>query len=117
MRPTSSDRGQRDGGADRAGAAATFVERVRASNASGALAELVVVVLEGPARAGAPEGVEDGVEVVHARGSGDDALVARAASPGGTVVLVTADRELADRARQVGADVNGPSWLLRRLVD
>ena len=34
----------------------------------------VVVVLEGKARAGVQEGVVDGVEVVHARGTGDDAL-------------------------------------------
>ena len=31
------------------------------------------------------------------------------------VVVVTADRELAERVRSVGADVRGPSWLLERL--
>jgi rRNA-processing protein FCF1 len=65
-----------------------------------------------------PEGVADGVEVVHAPGEGDDTLVALAAAAATEtepVTLVTADRALRDRARQAGAEVVGPSWLLDRL--
>ena len=69
----------------------------------------VVVVLEGQARSGAPETADGRVQVVHARGEGDDALT-ELAGPG--VVLVTADRELRERARERGADVQGPGWLL-----
>jgi hypothetical protein len=97
---------------DRAGAAARLVRRL------GALVELeghsvdrVVVVLEGAACDGVPEG-EEPVVVRHAPGSGDDALAALCA-PG--VLLVTADRGLAARARAAGADVVGPGRLLAAL--
>ncbi len=83
--------------------------------ADGSLTRPVVVVLEGQARRGADEGTADGVEVVHAAGHGDDALVAVATGSDEPVVLVTADRELADRARRIGADVVGPRWLWERL--
>ena len=33
------------------------------------------------------------------------------------VVVVTADRELAERVRAANAEVVGPSWLLDQLVD
>jgi hypothetical protein len=71
----------------------------------------VVVVVEGRARdVPAP----DGVEVVRAPGSGDDALVATAARLGGDVVAVTADRGL--RARlPAGTAVAGPGRLLAAL--
>jgi rRNA-processing protein FCF1 len=75
-----------------------------------------VVVLEGEARQGVGEGIVDGVEVVHAPGHGDDALVAVAQAASQPVVLVSADRALADRCRAVGAEVVGPSWLLDRLM-
>lgn len=100
---------------DRAGAARTFVEQVRAATGDGRLAEPVVIVLEGQARAGAEELDASGVEVVHAPGVGDDTLVALAASRPPPVVLVTADRGLAARARRVDAEVVGPRWLLDRL--
>lgn len=89
---------------DRPGAARRLLAQLRSADLPGPL----VVVLEGRARHAEPEGPE----VVHAAGSGDDALVARCA-PG--VLLVTADRELRARARLAGADVVGPSWLLGRL--
>ncbi|MGY1684524.1 hypothetical protein ACI8AK_02925 [Geodermatophilus sp. SYSU D00867] len=71
----------------------------------------VVVVVEGAAReVPAP----DGVRLVRAAGSGDDALAAEAAALAGTgrtVLAVTADRGL--RARlPAGTDVRGPGWLL-----
>jgi len=103
---------------DRAGAARTFVDRLRAAATDGRVPTPVVVVLEGAARKGVEEGTADGVEVVHARGEGDDTLAALAtalAGSGQVVKLVSADRELGRRARQAGADVVGPTWLLDRL--
>jgi hypothetical protein len=50
-----------------------------------------------------------------APGEGDDTSAAIAeANP--DVVVVTADRELAERARAANAGVVGPSWLLDQLV-
>src|SRR4051794_5451612 len=76
----------------------------------------VVAVVEGRARAAeAP----DGVRVVRASGSGDDALAACAAelaAAGEPPPVVTADRGL--RARlPAGTPVAGPGWLLDRLED
>ncbi|HEY1443517.1 MAG TPA: hypothetical protein VGF51_01360 [Acidimicrobiales bacterium] len=103
---------------DRAGAARSFVADLRAGVAAGRLTEPVVVVLEGKARAGASSGAADGVTVVHAAGSGDDALVdvVRSAPDGEAAVLVTADRELRRRVEALGAEVVGPQWLLERLA-
>jgi hypothetical protein len=74
----------------------------------------VVAVVEGQARdAAAP----DGVEVVRARGSGDDALAeeaARRAAEGAALLVVTADRGLRERL-PAGARVTGPGWLRARL--
>jgi hypothetical protein len=101
---------------DRAGAARTFVEQVRAAVAAGGSAQPVTVVLEGKAREGVPVGRADGVSVVHAAGSGDDTLVDIAGrSSAGVITLVTADRELRRRAEAVGADVVGPKWLFALL--
>ena len=101
---------------DRPGAARQFTERVRATVAAGQLDPPVTVVLEGQSRKGADEGVVDGVEVVHASGEGDDTIAAVAADHA-NVIVVTADRGLAERVRESGAEVVGPSWLLDRLVD
>lgn len=101
---------------DRAGAAGRLVERLAAlpgGEVAGHLVDEVVVVLEGQARAGAVQRQAPPVRVVHARGSGDDALAALC-GPG--VLLVTADRGLRSRARAAGADVVGPSTLLAALV-
>jgi 8-oxo-dGTP diphosphatase len=57
------------------------------------------------------------VRVVHARGSGDDAIVAVVRELPGRRVVVTADRELRDRSVAAGATVLGPSWLLGLLKD
>ena len=88
----------------------------------------VTVVLEGEARgadetAGGPGARASGtaahpVEVVRAPADGDSAIVEvvdglRAA--GGEVVVVTADRELGDRVRALGAGVVGPGRLLAAL--
>jgi hypothetical protein len=101
---------------DRAGAARTFVDQVRAAAASERIAQPVIVVLEGKARQGAAPGLADGVTVEHAVGSGDDMLVDIAGrSSAQEVTLVTADRELRRRAEALGADVVGPHWLFERL--
>ncbi len=101
---------------DRPGAARRFTERVRATVVAGRLEPPVTVVLEGEARAGAVEAVVDGVEVVHAPDVGDD-IVAAIAEAHRAVIVVTADRGLAERVRSVDAEVVGPTWLLDQLVE
>jgi len=96
---------------DRAGAAQRFVADLRAAARTGRVEPPVIVVLEGKSRAGVGEDTADGVEVVHARGEGDDTIVSVAtAYPGSTVV--TADRALSERVHAVDGDVRGPRWLL-----
>ena len=102
---------------DRPGAARALVDRVRRAAAAGVLASPVVVVLEGQAKRGVDEGFADGVEVVHASALGDDTLVERATECTEPVVLVSADRELAQRVKRTGGDVVGPTWLLDQLPD
>jgi hypothetical protein len=101
---------------DRPGAARLFSERVRATVAAGRLGPPVIIVLEGRSRAGAEEADISGVQVVHAPGEGDDTIAA-IAEANRDVVVVTADRGLAARARAAEANVVGPSWLLDQLVD
>jgi hypothetical protein len=107
---------------DRAGAARRLYDDVKASGQRD-----VVLVLEGAARAGVEAGDAGGVRVVHAAGSGDDAVVQAvtdaaasaaddAAGGGGTVMVVTSDRELRRRVRELGADVAGPGWFRERLT-
>lgn len=70
-----------------------------------------VAVVEGEGRAAADV---DGVAVVRAERSGDDAIVTEArrlGDAGRSVTVVTADRELAARCEQAGAVVRGPRWL------
>lgn len=107
---------------DRAGAAARLHARLVATDGPGAtgnLAARVVLVLEGAARSGVPEGRTGPVEVVHATGEGDDRILAEAAAAaaaGDLVTVVTADRGLRDRVVAVGAQVVGPGRLLDRLA-
>ena len=92
---------------------------------SGKQIELVSAEMLAPGRDGDPRPVArasgwrlktiDTAEVVHAPAHGDDTLVAVAAESDEPVVLVSADRELAERVRLTGADVVGPTWLLERL--
>jgi hypothetical protein len=102
---------------DRAGAARGFVHQVRAAVGSGRLTAPVVVVLEGRARDGVGVGTTDGVSVVHAAGSGDDALIDVIAAAADQVILVSADRGLRQRAEDLGASVVGPSWLFGLLEE
>jgi len=88
--------------------------------AEAGLAEAVILVLEGAARAGQPPGSVRRVRTVHAEGSGDDAVVdqvRRCASEAVPceVVVVTADRGLRARVEEAGATTRPPSWLLARI--
>lgn len=113
---------------DRAGAAGRLVEEVRAwAPPDGD----VVVVLEGAARRGCVAGRAGRVRVVHAAGSGDDAIVALVvelvaelvAERAGdvrsedAVTVVTSDRGLRDRVRAAGGLTQGARWLRERLDD
>ena len=92
------------------------MDQVRAAVDSGRLAQPVVVVLEGQARRGVPDGDANGVTVLHAAGSGDDTIINVASNASDQeVTLVTADRELRRRAEVLGAGVVGPGWLLEIL--
>jgi rRNA-processing protein FCF1 len=53
---------------------------------------------------------------VHAPGEGDDTIAAIAEAHR-EVIVVTADRKLAERVSAAKADVVGPSWLLDQLVE
>jgi predicted RNA-binding protein with PIN domain len=97
---------------DRAGAARRLHERLSVADLS---YDEVVLVLEGAAKAGVPAGRDGHVRTVHAKGSGDDEIVARADRPGDTVVVITADRMLQSRVSSVGASSMSPSWLLDQL--
>ena len=101
---------------DRAGAAVRLRDRLVPITSDG-LPDLpgpveVVLVVEGAAR---DIPAAQGVRVERAPGSGDDAIVAvvAAAVPDRRVVVVTADRELRSRVTVLGAEVRGPSSVLR----
>ncbi|MBB3085349.1 hypothetical protein [Geodermatophilus sabuli] len=109
---------------DRAGATTRLLRRlaplagrlVRAPEGGTLLCRELVVVVEGAAR---DVRVPDGVTVVRARGSGDDALAARAAALAAddvAMLVVTADRGLRSRL-PAGTPVTGPGWLYRVLPD
>ena len=103
---------------DRAGAAARLHRQLLEAVGQGLLAPRVVLVLEGRARGGVPEGATSSVVVVHAPAAGDDQIVAEvstAVSAGGSVAVVTADRELSARVEASGGRLLRPGWLLARL--
>jgi 8-oxo-dGTP diphosphatase len=109
---------------DRAGAAVRLHERLARLAASGQPVRVddgpaarpdFVMVIEGAAKAGADRMAHDGIRVVQARGSGDDAIVAVVRELSGDCVVVTADRELRDRCTAEGAQILGPGWLLSLL--
>ena len=100
---------------DRGGAARRLHEQLM-------VAELgydeVVLVLEGAAKGGVSAGRDADVRTVHARGHGDDAILAQArhaVDEGARVSVVTADRALRARVEHVGATALSPTWLLDQL--
>jgi predicted RNA-binding protein with PIN domain len=100
---------------DRAGAAARLHDQLAAADL--AYAD-VVLVLEGQARAGVPAGDRDGILTVHAPADGDGTIAEMAAAAGAEgreVVVVTADRALADRVAAAGAQILRPGRLLDQL--
>jgi hypothetical protein len=98
---------------DRLGAARRLRDHLERWAASGpADGGVVILVVEGRARpvADDPAGA---VRVVAAPGSGDDTIVEVATQA--PALVITADRELRERVRAVGADIESPSWLWSRL--
>lgn len=71
----------------------------------------VLLVVEGRASGLAGEAGPPAVQVVAARGSGDDEIVSRVREAIGPVTVVTADRGLRERVRALGAEVLGPRSL------
>jgi hypothetical protein len=101
---------------DRSGSAARFVDALRNATQRGRIGETIVVVLEGKATSGAAAGRVENVEVLHSAQGGDDLIVSLVAAREPPITVVTADRELRARVKQLGASLRGPSWL-RRLID
>ena len=99
---------------DRPGAARRLHDRLESANLA---FDEVVLVLEGAARRGQPEGRTGRLRTIHAAGSGDDAMVDLVRSYGAddTVTVVTADRGLRARVEAARAATTGPGWLLDRL--
>lgn len=99
---------------DRPGAARRLHDRI---DSAGLAFDEVVLVLEGAARRGQPEGRTGRLRTIHATGSGDDAIVDLVRSYGDddSITVVTADRELRARVEAEGAATAGPGWLLDRL--
>ena len=101
---------------DRAAAATRLRDELAAAVAAGRpIGEVdppleLVLVVEGRASG---VGSVPGVEVVSARGSGDDAIVdlVRDRGQDRPTTVVTADRELRGRVAALGATVHGPRWL------
>jgi hypothetical protein len=100
---------------DRAGAARRLHEQLMVADTA---YDEVVLVLEGAAKGGVKAGRDAHVTTVHARGSGDDTIVAEAKAAserGSKVVVVSADRVLQARVARWTATTLSPSWLLDRL--
>ncbi|GAA4537631.1 hypothetical protein [Pseudonocardia xishanensis] len=100
---------------DRAGAASRLAARLAEAQRSGALAGLadrVVLVLEGAARAAT---VPSDLEVLLAPRDGDSAMVELAHDSPEEVTVVTADRELSRLLQALGARTVRPGALLALL--
>ncbi len=98
---------------DRAGAARKLHERLLVGDTS---YDVIVLVLEGGAKAGVRAGRDAHVVTVHAPRDGDSEIrrqVTTRRERGDTVTVVTADRALG--ANVAPALVLSPSWLLDRI--
>lgn len=102
---------------DRAGAAARLHGRLAVADTS---YDEIVLVLEGQAKAGVPRGRDGHLRTVHAARDGDSSIVKEARSAqeeGHVVVVITADRALAQRVESLGCQTMSPGWLLAHLDD
>lgn len=100
---------------DRAAAAARLADALAGADLP---FDRIELVLEGKARAGVPEQQAGPLRVVHAEGSGDDAIVARCSAltaPDVQVTAATADRGLLARLAALGVTPLGPRDLRVRL--
>jgi len=100
---------------DRAGAARRLHEALLVGDTS---YDVVVLVLEGGAKAGVRPGRDGHVRTVHAPRDGDSTIVAEAQAAiarGDRVAVVTADRMLQSRVQGLGGVALSPSWLLDQL--
>jgi hypothetical protein len=83
----------------------------------------VTVAFEGSTVAGLPAGSEGGLQVLYARRKGpnaaDDRIVEEVAADldPSSLTVVTADRELSRRVKELGASVVGPSVLRAQLAE
>lgn len=86
-----------------------------------ARAEPITVVFDGRPPPDLPEGEHAGVTIRYARRAGpdaaDDRIVELLADCTAACTVVTSDRELAERVRQLGAHVVGAQTLLSRLAE
>lgn len=101
---------------DRVGAAARLVARLRILATT--TGRPIMAVVDGDPSERLPDDTQDGVEVMHGgrgRDAADDRIVEVLAARGQSALVVTADRDLRARVRDLGADVVGPSALLARL--
>ena len=100
---------------DRAGAAARLHGRLAVADTS---YDEIVLVLEGKAKAGVPRGRDGHLRTVHASKDGDADIVKQAMAARELehdVVVITADRALAQRVEALGCRTMSPSWLLAHL--
>jgi hypothetical protein len=100
---------------DRAGAAARLHGRLAFADTS---YDEIVLVLEGQAKAGVPRGRDGHLRTVHASKDGDASIIKEAGAAvekGHDVVVITADRALAQRVESLGCRTMSPSWLLAHL--
>ena len=101
---------------DRAGAARRLHDALLVADTA---YDEIVLVLEGAAKGGSAAGKDAHVRVAHARGNGDDEIVARtraAVEAGAEVTVVTADRILRGRVEALGAGSMSPTALLDQLA-
>jgi len=104
---------------DRDGAVRSLLLRLTAFAAADRVA--VTVAIDGRPLSDIAEGERDGIEVLYARRAGrnaaDDRIVEYigAAADPTSLEVVTSDRDLAARARSLGAQVTGPQQLLDAL--